>query len=63
MGEDDRKILAYHLSKGSSTIKCYSRDVMVAPLRQLGKILEEIKRGTFLPSGARSSMFPEDDGE
>ena len=37
VGEEERRILAYHLSKGSSTIKMYSRDVMVAPLRQMAK--------------------------
>ena len=63
MAEEDRKILAYHLSKGSSTIKCYSRDVMASPLRQMAKIFEEIRVGTFLPSDTRANMFPQDDGE
>ena len=63
MGEEERKILAYHLSKTSSTIKCYSRDVMVAPLRQMARIFEEIRSGSFLPSGTRANMFPQDDGD
>ena len=58
MGEEDRKILSYHLSKGSSTIKSYSRDVMIAPLRQMAMILDEIRVGSFLPSSTSAGMFP-----
>jgi len=59
--EDSRRILGYHLSKGSTTVKTYSRDVMVAPLRELARVLNDIKSGLFRPSGPRSAMFPEDD--
>ena len=36
---------------------------MIAPLRQMAMILDEIRVGSFLPSGTRAGMFPGDDGE
>jgi hypothetical protein len=61
LDECERKILGYHLERGSATVKTYSRDVMSAPLRKLNSLVTEVAVGCFLPSSSRSGRFPTDE--
>jgi hypothetical protein len=63
LDEGERKILGYHLERGSATVKSYSRDVMSAPLRKLNSIIREVAVGFFLPSTTRAGRFPTDEDE
>jgi len=63
LDEPERKILGYHLERGSGTVKAYSRDVMSVPLRKLNSMIREIAVGYFLPSSGRSGRFPSDEDD
>eukprot|EP00973_Karenia_brevis_P075651 10510219-Karenia_brevis.AAC.1 len=52
MREDLRAALGYHRGKGKdSTVKVYSRDRLVAPLKELDDMLALIRDGDFNPDG------------
>jgi hypothetical protein len=63
LDEPERKILGYHLERGSGTVKAYSRDVMSVPLRKLNSLIREVAAGYFLPSSNRSGRFPSDEDD
>ena len=63
MDEGERRILGYHMERGTGTVKCYARDNMSVPLRKLCTTVREISAGYFLPSSSRSGRFPSDEGD
>lgn len=54
----DRSILGRHASSTVETYAIYSRDLTVAPCRELQKVCVEISLGRFLPDAPRSEFFP-----
>ena len=43
------RILGYHKNSSDSSIRSYSRDKLAEPIRQLKRVLESIRDGTFNP--------------
>jgi hypothetical protein len=52
-----RKILGYHLDKEEVSMATYSRDVVAAPLRELERVLGQVRRGSFMPDSSRSGYL------
>ena len=63
LDESERRILGYHMEKGTGSVKAYARDNMSIPLRKLCTTIREIAAGYFLPSSSRSGRFPNDEGD
>ena len=54
---NDRRTLGYHLKVGDRVMEAYSRDAMAGPLRQLDRMLEDIRAKRFDPDATRSGML------
>ena len=54
-----RSILGRHTSATAETFSIYSRDLCVAPARELQEIIICIHRGSFFPDAPRSEFFPD----
>eukprot|EP00971_Amphidinium_carterae_P323509 6429083-Amphidinium_carterae.1 len=52
-----RALLGGHVSASDVSILTYSRDELAGPLRQLGRVLEAVRSGTFDPDATRSGRF------
>ena len=53
-----RRILGYHCAGRDKSLLTYSRDGAAEPLRQLCKVISDVKTGSFLPDCTRSGRFP-----
>lgn len=53
-----RSILGRHTSATTETFAIYSRDLCVAPARELQEVIRCIHHGSFLPDALRSEYFP-----
>ena len=49
-----RSLLGYHSVKQLGTVVVYSRDIMAQPLRELDRVLEQIRAKEFFPDETRS---------
>jgi hypothetical protein len=56
MSQDLRSILGYHVTQSSSVLH-YSRDEQAEPLRQLGRIIDDIISGALDPDSTRSGYW------
>ena len=52
-----RKTLGYHVDKAEESLALYSRDFIAPALRDLDRVLLNIRRGTFVPDATRSGYF------
>ena len=55
--EPSRSILGRHASATSGTYAFYSRDLCVAPTREMQVVIDEIFKGNFNPDAPRSAYF------
>ena len=55
--EPSRSILGRHASATSGTYAFYSRDLCVAPTREMHVVIDEIFKGNFNPDAPRSAYF------
>lgn len=53
---DTRAILGHH-STGKSSAECYGRDNLAKPLRDLERVLQQIRTKAFSPDATRSGMI------
>ena len=52
-----RRLLGYHIKPGDVSMLTYSRDAVAGPLRELGGLLIEVRKGRFLPDASRSGRW------
>jgi len=52
-----RRLLGYHVKPKDKSVLIYSRDALAKPLRELGGVLDSVRRGSFLPDSDRSGRF------
>ena len=57
LSEQTRSILGRHASATTGTYAFYSRDLCVAPTRELQEVIDEIFKGNFNPDAPRSAYF------
>ena len=55
---DDRRALGYHVRPGDRSMESYSRDSMAGPLRCFTAVIEDIRKGVFVPDASRSGHYP-----
>lgn len=60
LGEVTRTILGRHSRAAAETYAIYSRDLIVAPTRELQGVINKVAAGTFCPDAPRSAFFPTD---
>ena len=58
-----RRSLGYHAEPGDKSVETYSRDALAGPLRELDRLLEAVRRGSFEPDSTRSGYFVKSDGQ
>ena len=58
MNHSHRRILGYHCAGRDKSLLTYSRDRAAEPLRQLCKVISDVKSGKFWPDCTRSGRFP-----
>ena len=56
-----RRTLGYHADANDKAVETYSRDAMAAPLRDLERVLEAVRAGSFHPDATRSGLFQKSD--
>jgi len=56
-----RRKLGGHVKPADRSLVEYSRDEMSGPLREMDRVLDAIRRGTFEPDNTRSGRFVKDD--
>ena len=56
-----RRTLGYHTDVNDKAVETYSRDAMAAPLRELERVLESVRAGSFHPDATRSGLFQKSD--
>ena len=54
---DDRRTLGGHATPGDSSVDCYSRDVLAAPLLSLAQLIEHVREKRFDPDASRSGRW------
>ena len=52
-----RRSLGYHAEPGDKAVETYSRDALATPLRELDRVLDAVRRGSFRPDTTRSGDF------
>ena len=57
LNRDDRRTLGGHAAPNDKSVDIYSRDCLAAPLLELAKLLEDIRRGFFDPDSSRSGRW------
>ena len=62
ISHDDRRLLGYHAAAGDKSMLTYSRDAMAGPLREMARVVRDIKAGVFRPDTTRSGYFLKPDG-
>ena len=56
-----RRTLGYHTDANDKAVETYSRDAMALPLRELERVLEAVRVGSFFPDSTRSGLFKNTD--
>ena len=57
---ESRSLLGRHATSLQGTYSLYSRDLLVAPTRDLQTVIDSIAEGRFCPDAPRSQFFPTD---
>ena len=57
-----RRVLGYHSQPGDRVMHIYSRDTVSASVRELEKVLDQVREGTFKPDATRSGYFVSPEG-
>ena len=60
LSRDDRRTLGTHAVPGDSSVDCYSRDNLAAPLLNLAVLLRHVREGRFAPDASRSGRWTTD---
>ena len=56
-----RRALGYHSAKDDKMVLVYSRDAMSAPVRELERVIKDVREGRFRPDETRSGFFRTDE--
>ena len=59
LSHDSRRILGYHVAPGDKSLVTYSRDAIAGPLRELCRVVGQIRDGAFFPDQSRSGYLAE----
>ena len=57
-----RRVLGYHSQPGEKVMHIYSRDTVSASVRELERVLEAVRGGSFSPDNTRSGYFTGPEG-
>ena len=58
VAREHRRLLGYHAAPGKDRmVDLYARDAMAVPLRELGKVLADIRLGRFEPDATATGRF------
>ena len=57
MPRDLCRTLGGHAVQGDRSVDEYSRDVLAFPLLELGRLLEKVREGEFMPDSSRSGRW------
>ena len=59
LGHGTRRLLGHHAAPKDRSMLTYSRDALAAPLRELDRVYELIRSGSFRPDMSRSGIMAE----
>ena len=58
IAREHRRLLGYHAAPGRDRmVDLYARDAMAVPLRELGKVISDIRLGRFEPDSTATGRF------
>ena len=57
---ETRTVLGHHALPGFRSAETYSRDLVSAPLRELDRVLSDVRLGHFMPDLGRSGIYNPD---